>query len=848
MKERIKLLESLLKEKIMLLDGATGTSLQNKNITTENFGGSRFFGCNEALVLFSPDVVRDIHKEYLDSGSDIIETNSFGATSLVLSEYGLQDRCYEINKKSAVIARKIADEFTSMSPEKPRFVAGSMGPTTKSLSVTGGITFDELSDNFFEQAKGLYDGGVDYFLVETCNDTRNIKAAIRAIEKFQESVEIEIPVAVSVTFEGNGTMLAGQTPEALIVSMAHLDLLYLGINCATGPAEMAEHLRTLSEMSGTRVACVPNAGFPDENGNYLETPESVAHVLEQFIDKGMINIIGGCCGTSHKHIKAMSKMLVGKRPRIYAQNTKSLLSGMDCLEVTDEKRPMLVGERTNSIGSKKFRTLIADGKFDQAAEIAKMQVKKGAHIVDVCLANPDRDELSDMKQFLGCLVSKIKVPMMIDSTDHNVIEEALKFSQGKAIINSINLEENGKRFKTIVPLARKFGAGLVIGMIDDDLDQGMAIDRKRKLKVAIKSYRILREIYGVEEQDMYFDPLVFPCASGDKKYTGSAIETIEAIKLIKNKFPMSKTVIGLSNVSFGLPLSGREVLNSVFLYHSVQAGLDLAIANTEKIKRFSSISEEEIKMAEDLLWNRGFDPIGKFANHFREKKKDVEINGNDLDVNQRVALYVVEGLKNNLEKDIDQLLQTMRPIEIINGPLMTGMTRVGKLFNSGKLIVAEVLQSAEVMKAAVDCLESKMDQNDLSTKGTFLLATVKGDVHDIGKNLVDIILSNNGYKVINLGIKITSEQLIRAVKKYRPDIIGLSGLLVKSAEQMVLTVNDLADSNINIPIIVGGAALSRNFVDKKISPVYNGGKVFYAKDPMDGLSISNGIVAKREAR
>ncbi|OFZ22542.1 MAG: methionine synthase [Bdellovibrionales bacterium RIFOXYA1_FULL_36_14] len=848
MKKRLRnpLLVQELEKRILVLDGATGTALQCKNLTAKDFGGEKYEGCNEHLVLTRPDAVTDVHRQYLDAGADIIETNSFGGAPFVLAEYDLQEKYYEINFQAATIARKIADEYTKKNSSKPRFVAGSMGPTTKSLSLTGGITFDELAKNYYLQAKALYEGGVDYFLLETCNDTRNIKAGLIGIGKLLEESEVVIPIAVSATIEAMGSMLAGQTIESLISSLEHIDLLYLGLNCATGPSFMTDFIRSMSTLAQTRIACVPNAGLPDENGNYLETPEMVSKVLEKFVDQGWINLLGGCCGTTPKHIEAISKMAATKEPRQTKGIKLSTLSEIDYLEITDEKRPILVGERTNSIGSKKFRTLIAEQKFDEAAEIAKNQVKKGAHIIDVCLANPDRDELSDMTKFLDVLIKKIKSPIMIDTTDNKVVYESLKKLQGKAIINSVNLENGEDRFKSISKLAKQFGAALVVGTIDDNPIQGMGITKERKLEIATKSFDLLTNEYGMSETDLYFDPLVFPCGTGNADYLGSAKETIEGVRLIKEKYPRSKTILGISNVSFGLPPAGREVLNTVFLYHCVKAGLDLAIVNAQSIKRYSSLSKEEIILSDNLLFNLGCDPIGEFAAFFRDKKVDTDKNTSDLPLDKRLAQCILDGTKTGLTNDLTELLKTQSPLNIINGPLMTGMKEVGVLFNENKLIVAEVLQSAEVMKAAVDFLRPYMPKNEQKQKGKVLLATVKGDVHDIGKNLVDIILSNNGYEVINMGIKITSEQLISAAKEHRPDIIGLSGLLVKSAQQMEISAGDLRDAGIDIPILVGGAALSKNFVLNKIDLAYGNGRAIYAKDAMQGLALADQIINPEE--
>lgn len=836
---RSRLLETALNERILVLDGAMGTALQNLNLTAEDFGGSELEGCNENLILTRPAIIRKIHEQYLEAGADIVETNTFGATPLVLDEYGLGKHAVEINRRAVELAREACDKYST--PEKPRFIAGSIGPTTKAISVTGGIRFEALIEHFYVQAKALTEAGADYLLLETCQDTRNIKAALLAIDRAFETLGYEIPIAVSGTIEPMGTMLAGQSVEALVASLAHRKLLYLGLNCATGPEFMTDHIRSMAKLSPFRVACVPNAGLPDENGCYLETPSMVAKVLDRFIDEGWINLVGGCCGTHSGHVHTLSDHVAGKKPRVPNPVDRSFLSGVDYVEVTDDARPMIVGERTNVIGSKKFKTLICDGLFEEASDIARAQIRSGAQIVDVCLANPDRDEIEDMKKFLEIAIKKVRAPFMIDSTDEKVIDLSLTYCQGKAIINSINLEDGEERFEKVVPLARKFGAALVVGTIDDDKEQGMGVSRARKLEIAKRSFKLLTEKYGVSPYDIYWDPLVFPCATGDAQYVGSAVETIEGLRLLKKEFPQTKTVLGISNVSFGLPPAGREVLNSVFLYHCVQAGLDLAIVNSEKLERYASIPEHERKLSEDLLYNRGDDPVAAFAAHFRNAKAKEKPKRDNMPLDERLARYIIEGSKDGLVDDLNLALKESKPLDVINGPLMKGMDEVGRLFNTNQLIVAEVLQSAEAMKAAVSHLEPFMEKSDASSRGKVLLATVKGDVHDIGKNLVEIILSNNGFNVVNLGIKVPPEQLISAIREHSPDIVGLSGLLVKSAQQMVITADDLSKAGVSTPILVGGAALSENFVDRQISKAYTG-TVAYASDAMHGLELAKTIV------
>jgi 5-methyltetrahydrofolate--homocysteine methyltransferase len=865
------ILKELLRERILVLDGAMGTMIQQKNLSAEDFGGPSLEGCNEYLVKSKPEVILDIHRQYLQAGADIIETDTFGGTALVLGEYQIPDQAHELNLGAARLARQAADEYST--PGKPRFVAGSMGPTTKAITVTGGVTFAGLQEHFYGQARALVEGGVDLLLLETCQDTRNVKAGVLAIQRLSKELGVKIPLMISATIEPMGTMLAGQSAEALWASVEHVDILSIGLNCATGPEFMTDHIRTLHSLSDRFVSCYPNAGLPNEEGRYLETPTSLAAQLERFVHHGWLNIVGGCCGTTAAHIQTIAAMVEGKRPRQpQTQAHRAYYAGIELVEAEDSNRPLIVGERTNVIGSRLFKNLIAEEKWEEATEIARRQVKNGAHIVDVCLQSTDREELKDVAPFYEKLIRKIKAPIMIDTTDPRAVELALTYCQGKSLINSINLEDGEEKFERVCPLAKRYGTALVVGCIDEDPVQAQAFTRERKLQIAQRSFQLLTEKYGIPPQDLVFDPLVFPCATGDENYIGGAVETIEGIRLVKKEIPFSKTVLGISNISFGLPPSAREVVNSVFLYYCTKAGLDLAIVNAEKLERFASIPETERRLAENLLFNHppaevptdhpsvrllqsvpadwrqqareqkiavNQFHIAAITEHFRGAAKKEKVKGADLPLDERLAGYILEGTKDGLIEDLDLKLKGgSAPLDIINGPLMAGMAEVGRLFNNNELIVAEVLQSAEAMKAAVGYLETFMEKADVSKKGRVVLATVKGDVHDIGKNLVEIILNNNGFEVINLGIKVPPEELIKAYKTHQPDAIGLSGLLVKSAQQMVITAADLREAGIEIPLLVGGAALSEKFTRLKIAPSY-GRAVCYAKDAMTGLRLMN---------
>src|SRR5262245_24758131 len=823
-------------DRILIFDGAMGTMIQARDLSAEDFGSRDLEGCNEHLNLTRPDVIREIHRSYLEAGADCISTNTFGCAPYVLAEYGLADRCHEVTLAAARIAREAADSRST--PDRPRFVLGAMGPGTRTITVTGGVTFDQVLDAYYRQSRALIEGGVDALLLETCQDTLNVKAAAIGVRRALAEAGRTLPLMVSGTIEPMGTMLAGQGVDALYTSVEHLDLFSIGLNCATGPEFMTDHLRSLSEISTCLVTVYPNAGLPDDRGRYEETPQSLALKMRRFVEEGWVNAVGGCCGTTPAHIAALARIAQGQPVRRPAATRAAAVSGIEALYPTEDNRPVLVGERTNVIGSRRFKDLIVEEKFEEGAEIGRAQVKGGAQVLDTCLANPDRDEHADMDRFMAQITRKVKVPLMIDSTDAVVIESALRACQGKAIVNSINLEDGEERFEKVVPLLKRYGGAVIVGCIDEDKQQGMAVTRARKLAIAERSYALLTEKYGLPARDLIFDALVFPVGTGDANYIGSAVETIEGIRAIKTRFPECKTVLGISNVSFGLPPAGREVLNAVFLYQCTKAGLDYAIVNSEKLERYASIPEEERRLAEDLIYMRGADPVAAFAAHFRGRTGSGKASAAALPLDERLARYIVEGTKDGLIADLDEKLGEAGALDIINGPLMQGMEEVGRLFNDNQLIVAEVLQSAEAMKAAVAHLEGFMAKDESATRGTMVLATVKGDVHDIGKNLVEIILKNNGYRIINLGIKVPPEDLIAAYHAHKPDAIGLSGLLVKSAQQMVVTAQDLRAAGIEVPLFVGGAALTRRFTATKIASEY-GGPTLYAKDAMDGLDLAN---------
>jgi len=832
-------LTKLLNERIVINDGGMGTMIDHYNLSENDFGAKEYEGCNEYLVITRPDIIEEIHLAYLEAGADIIETNTIGGNSIVLAEYGLESRTREINCQAAKIAKKAAKKYPD------RFVAGAIGPTTKSIIVTGDVTFDEMKENYYQQALGLIEGGCDLFFIETSQDTLNIKAAYHAIEQAQIEFKRNIPVFISVSILEWGTMLAGHDVETLYNAVRHFNPFAIGLNCATGPKEMKKHLQTLDRISDLPVFIYPNLGLPNENGTYDETPKDFINHIEPYLDNQWLNMVGGCCGTNAEHTKLLKNLSLDKKPRnvqTQKKNQHFAVSGTILVEPDEKIRPILVGERTNVQGSRKFKQLIREQNFTKATTIAKQQIINGAQIIDISLADTAFDEVEAIREFYSRLSKAIKVPFMIDSTNPVAIEEALKFSQGKSVINSINLENGLEKLKNIVKLMKKYGAAAVVGVIDEE---GMAITYERKISVAKRLYTILVDDLHVSPEDLIFDMLVLTVDTGKgSKYSGSAKTTIDALREVKKLFPKITTTLGISNVSFGLPPSGREVLNAVFFYHAVQAGLDLAIVNPATLRRYNSLSEKELLLANNIIFEKTENALTEFNDYFRkEKKSDIE---EDSTVKQpktsEEAVYnaIVLGIRTDLENYLKDLMTKYDPLLIINKYLMGAMDDVGVLFEEGKIIVTEVLQSAEVMKVAISYLEPLISSSKAIKRKKVLLATVKGDVHDIGKNLVGIIFSSNGFEVIDLGTKIDNQVLVEAIKTHEPDVVGLSGLLIKSAFQMVLVAEDLHQEGISVPIICGGAALSDKFVENKIQNAYKN-KVYYAKDAMAGLRILKNI-------
>ncbi len=814
MKSKIR---DLINEKILIFDGAMGTEIQKKNLQPADFGEEKFVGCNEYLILSKPRVILDIHKSYLEAGADIIETNTFGATPLVLKEYGLEDQAEFINFTSASLARDLADTYST--PLKPRFVAGSMGPTNKSLFLSDDISFDELADNFYLQAKALIKGGVDYLLLETMMDTLNIKAGIKGIKKAFQELELELPIAISITLEKNGALLTGQSIASCYEALEHINPLYFGLNCATGPDLMAPFLEELVRVANCPIAVAPNAGLPDENGKYPEDPKDFIKVINSFLTKGWVNVVGGCCGTTPRYISSISSRVEGTESLHKQYFIPGGLRGLAPLKI--------VGERANVIGSKAFRTLINEEKFEEAVEIAKNQVAKGADIIDVCLTNPDRNEVEDLATFLKLAVKVIKVPYMIDTQNPKALLVALKLIPSKIILNSVNLEKGEDLFAEMLPLIKQFGGAVVVGLIKDQ----PAIKAERKLEIARISYDLITKKYQIPAKDIIFDPLVFPITANDETYYLSAKETLETIKLLKGEFPEAKTILGISNLSFGLPLNAREVLNQVFLDLAVENGLDYAIVNAEKVNRIpGGLCPPGIH---ELILDNSPENIQKFIDFFRGEKVTAKKQETNQSFEEQLIQKIVEGSKTKLETILAELIKEKSPLDIINQVLLKAMGIVGEKFQKNELIITEVLKSAEVMQSAVNYLEPLLPK-ERQKRGKFLLATVKGDVHDIGKNLVALLFRSNGYEIIDLGINCDKETIIKECIKHQPNFIGLSGLLVKSTLEMVECAKELTKNRISVPLLLGGAALSKKFVTEKVQPEYNG-QVFYSSDALAGL-------------
>ncbi|ABS24307.1 methionine synthase [Anaeromyxobacter sp. Fw109-5] len=844
----------------LVFDGAMGTQIQRHQLTAAEFGGKD--GANDLLTLTRPDLVEDIHARYFAVGCDVVETNTFGSSRLKLDEYGLGHRTYEVNFRAAILARRAAERFAT--PDHPRFVAGSMGPTgmlpSSSDPALGNITSDALERIFFEQAKGLIEGGVDALIIETQQDMLELRAAVLAADACRKEFLRDVFIIAQPTLiDANGRMLLGTDVASALATLERLPVDAVGLNCSTGPAEMRAAVRTLAEKSSHYVSVLPNAGMPEnEDGRavYKLSPAALADALAGFVAEYGVELVGGCCGTTPEHMRAVVERVRGLRAprRARPAPAPELSSAMKAVPLAMEPRPLIVGERLNSQGSKKVKELLLADDYAGLLQIARGQVDAGAHVLDVCVALNERDdEGAQMRTLAKLLAQAVDAPLMIDSTEADVVEGALKVYPGRCIVNSVNLEKSGERVRKILPLVRRYGAAVVAMTIDE---KGMAQTAERKAEIARRTVAIARD-HGIPPDSLVFDALTFTLATGGEEYRKSAIETLEGIRRIKAENPGVLTTLGVSNVSFGLAKSAREVVNSVFLYHAVQAGLDLAIVNPKDIRPYPAIAEEERVLAEDLLLDRRPDALARLIAHFGAKGAPEKAAVDPLaaaggkSAEERIHLQILHRRPEGIEALIDDALTRRSAVEVLNQVLLPAMKDVGDRFGAGELILPFVLQSAEVMKKAVAHLEQFLEKKEGATKGTVVLATVYGDVHDIGKNLVKTILANNGFTVHDLGKQVPIATVIEKAVAANADAIGLSALLVSTSKQMPFCVEELARRNLSFPVIIGGAAINRRFGYRALftqgGAPYPGG-VFYAKDAFEGLEVVEALVdpARRE--
>ena len=849
------------RDRVVIYDGAMGTNIQFRNPSVDDFWGNE--GCNEILVLSRPDIIKEIHASFLGVGCDVVETDTFGATRVVLGEYDLQDRVAEINVAAARIAREVAQQFST--PAKPRFVAGSIGPTTK-LPSLGHIKFDDMAAGYTEQALALIEGGVDVLLVETCQDLLQAKAALVGVFDAMERAGKQLPVTVQVTLEATGTMLLGTEIGAALTALEPFDVDVIGLNCATGPVEMNDAVRFLGVNSTKYISVLPNAGLPQNEGGravYKLKPEDLAQYHKHFIADYGVRIVGGCCGTTPEHLKAVVEAVSGVEPaQREVKPTAAASSAYTSVPLDLDPKPLIVAEEMNTTTRvEHFRNMVRGKKYDDILALAKKLVNDGSHMLDLCCAIVGEDEKGYITSILEKVATRVPAPILVDSTEADVVEEALKRIPGKAIINSINLEDGEKRTSKVLPMAKRFGAAVIALTIDED---GMALTAEKKVAIAKRIFDLATAKYGIRPADIIFDALTLPISTGQEEYRSAGIETLQAVKGIKHELPEVKTILGVSNISFGLDAYPRRVLNSVFMHEAVDNGLDMAIVNYTKIYPLYKSPQEEVELARKLIYRdqSDGDPLQKYMQHFAGQKGKPQASTTahveTLSVDDKLKFAIINGEKSvgegaqkkTLEELLEDALVQYSPLELINTVLLDGMRTVGDLFGARKMQLPSVLDSAGVMKQAVAYLEPKMEKKAGSQKGTIVLATVKGDVHDIGKNLVDIILTNNGFRVVNLGIKQPGDTIIKAAQEHKADAIGLSGLLVKSTLEMKYVIQDLQRQKLEFPVICGGAALTRKYVEDDLRREYENA-VFYADDAFAGLHIMEDLATSdggRDAR
>ncbi len=865
-----KSISEILKSRILVLDGAMGTMVQEYKLTEEDFRGEKFKdisinqkGNNDILSLTQPDIIKEIHKKYLEAGADIIETNTFSASRISMEDYALTEQIYELNYQSAKIAREIADEFTQLNPDKPRFVAGSIGPTNKSASMSPDVnnpgyraaSYDDFYNSYYEQIFALIEGGVDVLLIETVFDTLNAKAALFAANEAMKKLNKNIPVMLSGTItDKSGRTLSGQTPEAFLNSLSHVKLLSIGFNCALGAEQMKPYIKELSEKANINISAYPNAGLPNEFGEYDETPETMGLHIQNIVDEQTVNIIGGCCGTTPAHIKHFAEIaLKGQIRKIPEIKTQTKLSGLESLTISKETNFINIGERTNVAGSKKFARLIREKKYEETLSIARQQVENGAQVIDVCFDDAMLDAEAEMTIFLNLLASEpeiSRVPVMIDSSKWEVIEAGLKCLQGKGIVNSISLKEGEEAFIEKATKIKNYGAALVVMAFDE---QGQATSYKRRIEVCKKAYDILIEKVNFPPQDIIFDPNILTIATGMEEHNNFAVDYINTVKWIKENLPHAKTSGGVSNLSFSFRGNNvvREAMHSVFLYHAIKAGMDMAIVNAAMLQVYDTIPQDLLELTENVVLNKQNDATEKliaFAekliNNTDEQEKKID-EWRTRSVQDRLSYAIIKGITDYIDDDVEEARQHFdKAIEIIEQPLMNGMNRVGEMFGDGKMFLPQVVKSARVMKKAVAKLLPYINEEkteNVSTK-KILLATVKGDVHDIGKNIVGVVLACNNFEVIDIGVMVPTEKIVQTAIDEKVDLVGLSGLITPSLDEIVNVAKEFKQKGLNIPIMVGGATTSEVHTAVMIEPYYTA-PIVHVIDASKSVSVCAGLLS-----
>ena len=868
----MKDIREILKKRILVLDGAMGTMIQRYKLGEDDFRADRFKdhpkdlkGNNDLLSLTRPDVILNIHREYFEAGADIAETNTFSSTSIAMADYGMEDLVYELNYESARLARQAADEFTEKEPDKPRFVAGSIGPTNRTASLSPdvnrpgyrAVTFDELVEAYYEQVRGLVDGGSDILLVETVFDTLNCKAALFAISTYFEEIGKELPIMVSGTItDASGRTLSGQTVEAFWASISHMPLLSVGLNCALGADQLRPYIEELSRIAHVHISAHPNAGLPNEFGEYDQSAEEMGQIIEGFAKAGLLNIVGGCCGTTPAHIRKEAEVVKNYAPRkLPPKRMNPIFSGLEAVVVTKETNFINVGERTNVTGSRKFSRLIVGEQYDEALSIALDQVNGGAQIIDVNVDEGMLDSEEVMKTFLNLMASEpdiAKLPVMIDSSRWSVIESGLKCTQGKSIVNSISLKEGEESFIKHAKLVRKYGAAVVVMAFDE---KGQADNYERRIEICKRSYDILVNKVGFPPQDIIFDPNILTIATGMEEHNNYAVDYINAVKWIKENLPHALVSGGVSNISFSFRGNDavREAMHSAFLYHAIKAGMDMGIVNAGMIEVYDEIPKDLLERVEDALFNRRDDATERLMDFAQTVNKDGKKQEKDESwrqepVEKRISHALIKGITEYIEDDTEEARQKLdKPLDVIEGPLMDGMGVVGDLFGAGKMFLPQVVKSARVMKKAVAYLlpymeEEKRKNNDQSRNaGKILMATVKGDVHDIGKNIVGVVLACNNYEVIDLGVMVPLQKILEEAKKHQVDVIGLSGLITPSLDEMVYVAQEMQNRGLKVPLLIGGATTSRIHTAVKIAPNYDG-PVIHVNDASRSVPVVQNLL------